>query len=682
MSELTKGKRRYIDSNIEVILEYFKYIEYSKGLSDRMRASELRMEELLKFQPEQGKILLKDSRVIIFDVSALGKLRKDLIDTLGMDRAKGFLIRYGWSCGFQAAMIIKENFQLDNELEWNYAGPIIHTLEGFVHVNADFSNSKRKNGNWLLKGIWTNSFEAEQHVLHYGYHNEPVCWMLVGYAGGYRSACLGKKVIYKEVNCVGKGDDNCTFIGKTLEEWGAEIDSELAYYEVSKISEELEEAHRRITIQNGILERIVTIHEQLAQCILKGNGVEAIAASLAEFMKCTVILEDRHLVPQSTCFPEQTVTKDPLTPYHSIWSNVAFKKAAAFYLRHKRPFQIIDQFSDSQVYRLVSPILVGSELLGFVSLLRSGLSFSELENITLEHAASVFALKILEENKITAVEQRLMGDFVDELLTGIFPDSGSIIKRALRLNYDITLPHRILLLNIDNFSQLINSFAQNEKMILQFKTDVLNTVQSCLERLGKGMVVNKNDNLIMLVQLDKQGSSEKESRELAENIIKQISRHYPKVTLTIGIGSSCKELSDFHSSYLSAQKAVEIGKALKKEGQVISLEQFGTHALLFSALNPSELLNFAINQIGSLITYDEAYQTELLLTLQKFLSHQASTEETSRIMNMSLSGLKYRLHRIEEITGQNPKNFQACLNFQLALNILQLVGKDKLKSLV
>ncbi|KUO75151.1 MAG: hypothetical protein APF81_02490 [Desulfosporosinus sp. BRH_c37] len=645
-----------------------------------MRASELRMEELLQFQPEQGKILLKGSRVIIFDTTALGKLRKDLIDTLGMDRAKGFLIRYGWSCGFQAALRIKEQFQLDNDLEWTYAGPTIHTLEGFVHVNPDVIDIDRPAGTWSLKGIWTNSFEAEQHILHYGHHNEPVCWMLVGYAGGYRSACIGKKVIYKEEKCVGKGDKHCTFIGKTIEEWGEEIVPELAYYEVSKISEELEAAHHRITIQNGILERIISTHERLTQCILKGDGVEAITASLAELMKCTVILEDRHLVPQSSCYPEQPATKDLLTPYHSIWTNPSFKKASAFYLQQKRPFQITGQYSHIQVYRLVSPILVGSELLGFVSLLRSEQSFSELENITLEQAASIFALKILEEKKINAVERRLMGDFVDDLLSGNFPDPSSIIKRALGLNYDITLPHRVLMLDIDNLAQLVSSSPRNGKKILQFKTDFFNTVQSCLERSGKGMVAKKSDNLIMLVQLDKPDSPEKDCRQIAENIIDQISNKFPKVTLTIGIGSNCKELSDFHHSYLSAQKAIEIGKALKRQGQVISLEQFGTHALLFSALNPSDLLHFATSQIGSLITYDETYQAQLIPTLQQFLSHRGSVEETSKTMNLSLSGLKYRLHRIEEITGQDPKDFQACLNFQLALNILQLAGQDKLMS--
>lgn len=141
--------------------------------------------------------------------------------------------------------------------------------------------------------------------------------------------------------------------------------------EINKISEELEAAHRRIKTQNMILERTVTIHERLTQCILKGKGVEEITTSLAELMKCTVILEDLHLVPQSICCPDQPGTRDVLTPYLPITTSPTFNKGSASYLRQKRPFLIADQYSDIQVFRLVSPILVGSELLGFVSLLEN-----------------------------------------------------------------------------------------------------------------------------------------------------------------------------------------------------------------------------------------------------------------------------------------------------------------------
>lgn len=644
-----------------------------------MRASELNMKELLDFLPEQGKIHLKDSRVIVFDTAALGKLRKDLIDTLGLDRAKGFLIRYGWSCGFEAAMSIKEQFQWDNDLEWIYAGPTMHTLEGFVAVKPSVFDINRQKGTWLLSGTWINSFEAEQHVLHFGQHHEPVCWMLVGYAGGYGSAYLGKKVIYKELTCIGKGDENCSFIGKTLEEWGDEISSELPYYEVSKISEELEAAHRRIKTQNKILEQAVTVHEQLTQCILQGKGVKDITANLAELLKCTVILENRDLLPQFT-FSVQPSEEDLLRPYHNIMSSTSFKKASKHYLKQRRPFQIVDEYADFHVFRLVSPIIVANEMHGFISLLRTGFAFQELEAIALEHAASVFAVAILEDIKIAEVERRLKGDFIDDLLAGNFSDRNSIINRALGLQYDITLPHRVVILDIHDFTHLVKSLKHNEKKILNFKTELVNTIQSCLDQSSKGMVVNKSDIIIMLIQQTQQDNTEEIASQLAEKIIKHVSNRFPKVMLTVGIGNICLELSDYYHSFQSAQKAIEIGKALNKHGQVISLEQFGAHALLFSAINPKDLYNFATTQIGHLLVYDETYQAQFLHTLQEFLKHQGNIEATARSMNMSISGFKYRIQRIEEITGQKLKDYQACFNLQLALNILQLAGKEQIKS--
>jgi sugar diacid utilization regulator len=644
-----------------------------------MRASELDMKELLNFQPEQGKILLKDSRVIVFDTAALGKLRKDLIDTLGMDRAKGFLIRYGWSCGYEAAMSIKEQFEWDNELEWIYAGPTMHTLEGFVAVKPSVIDIDRQKGTWLLSGIWSNSFEAEQHVLHFGHHNETVCWMLVGYAGGYGSAYLGKKVIYKEITCVGKGDEHCSFIGRTLEEWGDEISSELPYYEVSKISEELEAANRRIKTQNRILEQAVTVHEQLTQCILQGKGVEDITANLAELLKCTVVLENRDLTPRYI-FSKHPADEVLLKPYLDVSSSPSFTKASKHYLKQRRPFQITDEYLDFHVFRLVSPIIVGNELHGFISLLRIGFPFQELEIIALEHAASVFALAKLEGIKIAEVERRLKGDFIEDLLSGKFSDNKSIINRALGLQYDITLPHRVVLFDIHDFSRLIKSLKHNETKILHFKTELVNTIQSCLNQLGKGMVVNKSDIIIMLVQQTKQDNTEIFTTQLAEKILKHVSDRFPKVTLTVGIGSSCSDLSDFHRSFQSAQKAIEIGKALNKHGQVISLEQFGAHALLFSAINPKDLYSFATSQIGALLAYDGTYQAQLIPTLEEFLNHRGNIEGTARTMNMSISGLKYRVQRIEEIAGQNLKDSKACFNLQLALNIMQLAGKDQIIS--
>ena len=51
---------------------------------------------------------------------------------------------------------------------------------------------------------------------HYGEHSEPVCWTQIGYACGYASAFMGRPILFKEVECVGMGNDNCRIIGKPV----------------------------------------------------------------------------------------------------------------------------------------------------------------------------------------------------------------------------------------------------------------------------------------------------------------------------------------------------------------------------------------------------------------------------------------------------------------------------------
>lgn len=444
--------------------------------------------------------------------------------------------------------------------------------------------------------------------------------------------------------------------------------------EIRSDSKDLESAYCRTMAQNEILERSLSIHIKLIQSILIGNSIDDLTVCLAKLMNCTVVLEDSHLANRSTCFEEDTGLKELMAPYLSLVTSPSFGKSSVFHFHQKQPFITTDQYSDLVIYRLVSPILAGCELLGFLSLLRTALPFSELEIILMEHASRVFAMQLLEARKIAEMEILLKGNFIEDLILGNFSDPSSIIYRARGQGYDITLPHRVVVVEIKNLTQFANS--QDEKRILHFKLELANAVQSHLNLLGNGRVINKNDDLIMLVQQDKPDSPVSITIQLAEEIIEKIS-HQIKVKLYIGVGSSCTNLADFHKSFHDAKKALQMRKFLNKKDQVLSLEQFKTHALFLSTMNPAELYTFATNQIGSLLAYDETHQTELLSTMSEFIYLRGNVEATAKRINMSVSGLKYRLERIEEVTGHDLKDHRVCFDLQLAIIALDLFGEDK-----
>jgi two-component system response regulator HydG len=197
-----------------------------------MIASDLDLREILSFKPKGGVIRFMGRRAVVLDAVALGVLRKELVDTLGLFAARGILTRLGFGYGWRVGEALKEEHP---EL-WaeGRAGPHLPGLAG--HFVLD--QSKRTDGmgmDPLVQTTWRESYEAEQHLLHFGQADEPVCWMNAGFASGYVSYKEGREVYFIEDRCVARGDPHCRVVGRFRERWGPELEPHLAFYKMESI---------------------------------------------------------------------------------------------------------------------------------------------------------------------------------------------------------------------------------------------------------------------------------------------------------------------------------------------------------------------------------------------------------------------------------------------------------------
>jgi transcriptional regulator with GAF, ATPase, and Fis domain len=181
-----------------------------------MQPEELKLLELLQANEEAGTIYFKNRRILIFDADAMGFLRKGLIESLNVASARRILAQFGYARGYRDALTLKESFDWKSLEDWWRAGTRLHALEGIVGVNPVLFELDKDARIFHAEGVWINSYEAEQHLKHIGKSDAPVCWTLMGYAGGYSSAVMGSDVIYFETECVGKGDDRCYVVGRSM----------------------------------------------------------------------------------------------------------------------------------------------------------------------------------------------------------------------------------------------------------------------------------------------------------------------------------------------------------------------------------------------------------------------------------------------------------------------------------
>ncbi|MDY7233023.1 sigma-54-dependent Fis family transcriptional regulator [Hyalangium rubrum] len=224
---------------------------------------ELDLRELLSFEPGGGLIHFAGQRAMLMDPVALGLLRKELISTLGMTAVRGIFTRLGFAHGWRMAETMKTALPWPDESAWRRAGGRLHTLQGQV-LFEPVERRPEDGPAPFAEAYWRDSYEAEQHLLHLGRADQPVCWSLTGFASGYMSYCNGKPIYCLETRCVGQGDAVCQIVGKSAEEWGTECVEALRFYEtqcmegvLGQVTEALKQAEQQLRARRRTLARVV-----------------------------------------------------------------------------------------------------------------------------------------------------------------------------------------------------------------------------------------------------------------------------------------------------------------------------------------------------------------------------------------------------------------------------------------
>jgi two-component system, NtrC family, response regulator HydG len=244
----------------------------------------LDLKDLLSFDPEGGLIHFAGQRALLMDAVALGLLRKELISLLGMTAARGLLTRLGYAHGWRTAEAMKTALPWPDESVWRRAGGRLHTLQGQVLLEP-VERGPEDGPAPFAEALWRESYEAEQHLLHLGQADQPVCWGLTGFASGYMSYCHGKPIYCLETRCVGKGDAVCQIIGKSAEEWGPACVEALRFYEtrcmegvLAEVTQALKEAEQKLRVKRRTLARVAGETEDPSGLVVRTEGMRRVLA--------------------------------------------------------------------------------------------------------------------------------------------------------------------------------------------------------------------------------------------------------------------------------------------------------------------------------------------------------------------------------------------------------------------
>jgi two-component system, NtrC family, response regulator HydG len=248
-----------------------------------MRADDLDHRELLELDPDGGTIRFAGQRAILLDAVAMGLLRKYLVENFGVTAARTVLTQFGFAHGWRMAEAMRDEFQWADEQEWRRAGARIHALEGLFGVEPGAQSSLSKEGMKLLA-----SYEAEQHLLHFGRSDEPTCWTLCGLISGYQSRISGADTYVLEDRCVGRGDAACHVFGRPRAEWGDDRAAELRFFKKDRLHDSLDVSLQRVVETLKSAERKLREHRRalvrVAQGVAEPLGLVAKSPAMRQLM--------------------------------------------------------------------------------------------------------------------------------------------------------------------------------------------------------------------------------------------------------------------------------------------------------------------------------------------------------------------------------------------------------------
>lgn len=260
------------------------------------------------------------------------------------------------------------------------------------------------------------------------------------------------------------------------------------------------------------------------------------------------------------------------------------------------------------------------------------------------------------------IDKRVKERFLDEWMFGESKNiTPPFIKQGNAMYIDITLPRRILAIA---FVMLEKQSTIMEQKIIDYSEKIIIE----LLREDKNNIIFKDGTEILCAVLER---SDADMIKLAEHMKKEIEGKYP-VKFCCGIDARCEGYALIHNSVVKAMKA--LNTSLRSPQKGIRLYASITMEIFQSELS-DHIKSEYITRIFKDCTLEEIDQWIGLLNV--FYEEEGSITSAASRLFIHRNTLQYKLNKIKERTGYDPRSIRYSSLFYNAIHFYQDV-RDKM----
>ncbi|MGN9784721.1 helix-turn-helix domain-containing protein [Nonomuraea sp. ZG12] len=408
------------------------------------------------------------------------------------------------------------------------------------------------------------------------------------------------------------GQEEVSLLASLAAHAAVALDNARLLQETRNALEELSEAHRAAGRHAEAVERAATAHDRMTSLVLRGGGIEDVAAVVTDVLGGSLAVLD--------------ALGRPLTgDAGELDAGVAEAAQAS---------RALGRTVRKGDLRIASVDVGGEPLCTLV--LRS----DDADERILERAALVCALLLLFRRSVAEAEGRVRGELLDDLIS--HPGSPGLDERARRLGVDLSAPHVVVVVKHD---------AQRERAAFWASSEA--TIRQGLAAGRAGEVV------LLLPGADAGPLAQRLAAELSASL------HSPATAGAAPAGDV-----PVAAAYQEARRCAEALIALGRAGDGASAAELGFVGLLIG--DGRDVRGFVGSVLGPVIDYDARRGTALTGTLAAYFGSGGSPSRTAELMHIHVNTVTQRFDRIGRLLGDGWQEPERALEIQLALRLHRL----------
>jgi purine catabolism regulator len=387
---------------------------------------------------------------------------------------------------------------------------------------------------------------------------------------------------------------------------------------------------RLVAEQYDVLSRSLESEHTLTRAVLDGQGLPGIVASLVRASGGWGVLLDLH-GSVLAAFPTRAAVRAS-----RLWAGVQSPQAEG------------SRFSLSLVegedHVTLQPVAAQGRVEAFLALGKRE-TLSQFDRIVFSHALSLVAIELSKTRAVAEAERRLKGDLLEQLVRGSAEPAET--RAALeRFGFDLSRPLAVVAVAGEDPPESLGM-----------------ACDQVLTRQAVAFLTSLREDFVLVVM------QPEEPGFLGPFRVAVAARASGSVVA--GAGS----LGSFEHLPQAVREAIYALKVCRTEGRAeADFADLGSYQLLLSLQDPDALRTFADSVLAPLDAYDGGHGGELIPSLRSFIERNARWEAAAADLFVHRHTLRYRIRKVEDLTGRDLTSARDRMEFFLALRARDLLA--------